>query len=146
MGQTSPNGLRYPEGLNDFQPHVDIKNLATDVQTALTGLPGWVSGASPAYTAPGAVTLSKPRLWAYHNIVTLNQFGQVAITTPFLNGIVTATVATGDIVSWNGIGGFYSGDNGGDGGQCRAFFRFQNAAGAWLGASNVRAHFSVVGW
>lgn len=146
MGQTSPDGIRYPDGVDSVLVHVDMKNLAKDAQAAISALPGWVSGGSPAYTAPGAASLVKPRLWAYHNIVSLNQFGQIAIDTPFSNGIVTATVATGDVESWNGTGGFYSADNGGGGGQCRVFFRFQNAAGAWLDAQSVRVHFNIVGW
>lgn len=105
-----------------------------------------IVASTPAFTASGAAALAAPQLFSYHNIVALNQFGQVAIETPFKNGVVTAKISTGDITAWNGLGGPYDYDNAGTGGACRAFFRCQDAAGAWLGTSNVRAHFNIVGW
>jgi len=150
MGQTT-RGYPYPEVETDPPNGPDqIKALAeavdTDLTSALAALPVPIVGGNPAYTASGAAALDKPKLWAYHNIFTLNQFGQVAVETPFLNGIVVASIVTGDITAWNGIGGYYLADSGGTNGVCRAFFRCQNAAGTFLGAGNVRAHISVVGW
>lgn len=147
MGQTTKYHIRYPERSGIPAGPDQMQTVAEDVEAALNTLPAWVSAASgPAYSAPGAAPLVNPRLYAIHSLPTLNQFGQVSIETPFLNGIVTAQVGPGDITNFKGFAGPYTYDNNGAGGKCRAFFRFADMAGNYLGAVPMRFHAMIVGW
>lgn len=127
----------------------DLHRRVDGLERAAGALPSapllQVLSTQPAYTAraPVGSVGTALRAWAFQDVLSVNELGQVAVTTPFRNGFAAAVIGSGDASAWAGSGGVYSWDYTD---RVRLFLRLADASGAWLSSGVVRVNLIAVGW